>query len=461
MMRKILKTIGWFAGGVFGLGVVLYLIAVAINWRDREPSAIAVRFANTYRERPAVADQDNAFIYVMGFAVAPGENPGEMGTRRVAWMQESNRAGRFDAAQDPLRERVDYKAKRPPAVREFVEACKPRGAGCAAAFAAGDEVFEQWAASESWLLERYLTLIGYSGWQETVTFDVTAPVPSYALVMDGQRLLLLKAKVMAERGDSIGVKKLLEEDLRFWRMVLESSDTLISKMIATAAINRHFEIGSLVFRKIQSGNVLNAVPANWRVPISDSERSMRRCLVGEWMYRSAVLRNSDTDPYSLNDESVVTRVMRRLTAAFYQRQDSTNRSAEYLARMTELLSVPIDRFGEAVSRAKEFSERTRRETLPPRSPYNMVGQVLQGLAASDVGSYAGRVADLEGVRRAAFTSVSLRAQNVAPSQMVAALTAAPLRNPYNNRPFEWDDKADALVFWGLEHSARAEHRIFY
>jgi hypothetical protein len=75
MLRRILKIIGWIAGGTLGLGVALYLIAVAINWHDRPPSAAAVQFMNLYRERPTVADEDNAFIYAMGFAVGPGANP--------------------------------------------------------------------------------------------------------------------------------------------------------------------------------------------------------------------------------------------------------------------------------------------------------------------------------------------------------------------------------------------------
>jgi hypothetical protein len=85
MLRRILKIIGWIAGGTLGLGVALYLIAIAINWRDREPSAAAVQFTNLYRERPSVADEDNAFIYAMGFAVEPGTNPLKIGLKRVAW----------------------------------------------------------------------------------------------------------------------------------------------------------------------------------------------------------------------------------------------------------------------------------------------------------------------------------------------------------------------------------------
>ena len=43
-----------------------------------------------------------------------------------------------------------------------------------------------------------------------------------------------------------------ERDLRFWRIVLQSSDILVSKMMATAMLNRHFEWGNLVLRTLSS-----------------------------------------------------------------------------------------------------------------------------------------------------------------------------------------------------------------
>jgi hypothetical protein len=461
-MRKTLKIIGWVAGGILGLGIAIYLTAVAINWRDREPSATAIRFTNLYRQRPVVADEENAYIYLMGFAVAPGESPLQVGSKRVAWMQKSAPAPRLNTADDPVRERFDYKAQRRPVIQEFVDACKPVSADCAAAFAAGDAVFKQWTASESWLLDRYRALIAYPGWQESVPFDVAAPLPSYALVMDGQKFLLLNAKILVERGDSVGASRLLGEDLRFWRMVLESSDILISKMIATAAIDRHFELGSLIFRAGQPGTVMGAVPANWSIALSESERSMRRCFVGEWMFMSAELRNTEhADFYGLNDNSLVAGALSGLIAPLYQPQDTMNKRAEYLSVTAELLSVPIERYAGAVTRTREFSRRTVSEVLPPRSAYNIVGRMLLAVGAYDFGTYARRVADLEGVRRAALLAVTLRAANIGVPEVAAALTSAALRDPYNNRPFEWDEKGRAIVFRGLEVGERGEHRIQY
>jgi len=461
MIRKTLKIIGCISASLVCLGVAIYLSAVAINWRDQEPSPAAIQLASLYHDRPRVADEDNAFIYVMGFVAAAGDDPYQMGLRRLAWLQKSNQLAPLDTTQDPLRERLDYKASRLQAVRDFVDACKPGNPSCAAAFGAGDEVFQQWAASEGWLLQRYQQLIRHGGWRESVPFDIAAPLPSYAPVMDGQKLLLLNAKVLATRGDYARVRSLLGEDLSYWRKVLESSDTLISKMIATAAITRHFELGSQIFRQIRPDHVMSAVPTGWRTPISESERSLRRVLAGEWIFMSAALRHSDVDLYALNDDSVVTGMLRSLSMPLYRPQDSMNRNAAYLLEMTQLLSAPLDRYENAVNLTAGLSERTRREALSPRSLYNVVGRVLIGIGAYDFGKYARRVADLEGVRRAAFVSVTLRAANVRAPEVNAALNANALREPYHNRPFESDENEGVIIFRGLEIGERSTHRILY
>jgi hypothetical protein len=316
-------------------------------------------------------------------------------------------------------------------------------------------------ASEGWLLQRYQELIHHRSWRESVPFDVRAQLPPYGLVVDGQRLLLLDAKVLAERGDYTGAKSLLEEDLAFWRKVLESSDTLITKMIATAAITRHFELGNLVLRQIGPENVMSAVPAGWSVPISGSERSMRRCLMGEWLFMSTSLRNLDVGLDALRDDSILSSVERRLMMPLYRPQDSMNKGAAYILQVADLLAVPLDRYGEAVNQTAELAERTRREAWPPRSAYNIVGQLLIGMGPADFGPYARRVGDLEGVRRAAVLAVTLRAAKVAMPDVPAALSANSLREPYRNHPFEWDEKERAIIFRGLEIGERSVHRVYY
>jgi hypothetical protein len=64
------------------------------------------------------------------------------------------------------------------------------------------------------------------------------------------------------------------------------------------------------------------------------------------------------------------------------------------------------------------------------------------LGAYDFGQYARRVADVEGVRRAALVAVTLRSEKVEPSNVSAALAASSLRDPYTDRnaPVAWRER---------------------
>jgi hypothetical protein len=459
MTRKILRAIGWVVGGLVALTVALYLMAVVINWRDQEPSAAAVRFESLYRDRPAVADDDNAFIDVMGFDVAPGEDVHQMGLKRLAWMREANGPAMLDPAKDPLGKPFDPKASRHPTVEQLFNACKPGHSTCAAAFGDGDEIFERWMASERWLLERYRALLGRAGWREEVPSDLAAPLPSYQLVMNGQKLWLLNARRLAAKGDHAAVKELLEADVRFWRKVLEASDILISKMIATAALNRHFELGNLILRELPPASAMNAMPAQWHAAISDLERSMLRCLVGEWIFAHRVLPPAAV---AHGDKDFFSAGMRAVTVKpFFQPQATMNRLAEYNSRTAEILNVPVRDYEAALNQATEAAEQNANDLIPPSSIYNIVGEILLAIGQGAYGTYFGRVADIEGVRRAALAAVMLREAKMQAGEVAAALTTASLRNPYNDSPFEWDEDAQAILFRGLEAGARGEHRLYY
>lgn len=441
MIRRILKASAWILGSIITLGIAAYGTAVAINWRDQEPSEAALRLAEAYRDRPALADEHNAFIYVMGFTVPPGADPRSMGLKRVASIQRRQETGASVDA-DPLGESRHNRDVRHPVIKQLIEACGPTGSGCNDAFAAADAAFAQLIASEGWRLQRYQTLIAHAGWRESVSFDLSTPVPHYAAVLDGQALLLLNARMLAKQGDHGAVKKLLGDDLRFWRRVLESSDTLIAKMIATAALNRHFEWGNLVMKEFAPLDGALAMPAEWESALSASERSLRRCLIGEWIFHSTVSR-------SLSSES------------FYQPQDSINELAAHYSQIAPLLDAPLPDYQSTLDQVRTATARREQQALQSPSPYNIVNRILIANISSDFGSYAARVNDIEGVRQAALAAVRLRERNVPPSEVAAALGTAPFRNPYNDRPFAWDAGQGAIVFTGLQPGPRGEHRIEY
>src|SRR5262245_18680492 len=187
--KRMLKWCAWLVGGALALVIVAYLGLLAINWRDQPPNESALRLAAAYRDRPAVADADNAYVYVLGFGVAPDA----------------------DSARQ---------SRRSDTVRKIADTCRRGSPECAAALESSEDAIREWLDSEQWLLDRDLQLLEHEGWSETITGDLQAPLPSYTLVLDGQRLLLAKAYVLANQQDAGGARELLANDALFWRGVL-------------------------------------------------------------------------------------------------------------------------------------------------------------------------------------------------------------------------------------------------
>lgn len=429
----------WIAGCIASLGIAAYATALAINGRDRAPSETAIRLLNTYRERPAVADEDNAFIYLVGFGAGRAEDPRTIG---------------------PRRELPDHRQGWHPQIKQFLEACGPRGADCEDLFMASGAVYERWIASERWLLERYETLIAHAAWQETIPGDMSTPLPSYGLVSDAQRLLLLHANALAHRGELAAVTKLLDDDARFWREVLESSDLVLTKVMATAALKRHLKWGNLVLRELALSGATVQAPAQWEAAITDAERSMRRCVIGEWIFVTETTR-SITDSWDSDETQAWQRLFAWASPLRYQPQDTANRLAPIYQVQAELLDAPIADYESALRHASAVTERLQRDASRFDRAYNAIGKRTIATGSFDFGPYARRVNDIEGVRRAALTAVRLRARGVQASDVATALASAPLRTPYNNQPFAWDAGRGAIVFIGLESGERGQHRIRY
>lgn len=446
-------------GSVLGLGIGAYVTAVAVNWRDRAPSEAALRLTKTYRERPPIADEHNAFVYMMGFAVAPGEDPRTTGARRIAWMQQATSETPLDPQDDPFGKPPDLREGRHPAIKEFIEACGPRGSDCDDTFLGSADVFEHWIAAEPWLLDRYQTLIAHAGWRETTPLDVG--LPSYSFVADGQRLLLLQALDLAHRGDHAAVRSLLEKDIRFWREVLKSADTLLTKIVALAALKRHLRWGNLVLRQFAHSDALLAMPMQWDVAITDAERSLRRCMAGEWIFTSETLRKAGTEFWDGDAPDLGKAILNRSFAPLYQYQDSINALALIHEAQAPLLDAPIAGYENAMLHASATIEQLQEEVFAVNSPYNFAGKYIFSEGSYDFSSYGRRVSDLEGIRRAAVLTVRLRAQGVDLVDVVPALATAPLRNPYDDQPFAWDLDRNAIVFVGLEQSQYGVHPFRY
>jgi len=142
----------------------------------------------------------------------------------------------------------------------------------------------------------------------------------------------------------------------------------------------------------------------------------------------------------------------------WQPQDSSNRHADLLVNMASLLDVPLADLPYSFAQARAQGDSAYQ---PLSRPYNLVGDfVFSGIGTTMTG-YAARVADLEGVRRAAVTLSRLRSEGYGVGEAPGAISDSAIKNPYTELPFEWDEDGRAIVFEGLEEHDRGTHRLPY
>jgi hypothetical protein len=451
-IRRAARIGAWTVAGGAVLAIALYGLLVAINWSDEKPSADALKLQRML-DRPAVPDTANGYVLALGLAAPQAQDPVALGQARkqfLAGLKPSIEQFAVLPGED-----VDYRASRPETISALANACKKGDEACLRQVRQNPEQVVQWLASEAWLLERYLGLVRLQQWQDTIPKGLNAPFPKYGLVLDGQQLLLMRAWQLACDADGDAARELLQQDLAFWRMVLRSTDMLITKMIAVAAIDRNFSVGNLALRELHGAGADATPPALWKIPISPEERSMRQALAGEWLLMAAALDSllgPGVDLGQLLDTSVSDRLMRPMVKL----QATKNLQAARMFRLASGLDVDFRGLPSAIH-AMEQASTTGKDWF---HLYNPVGNIVDQ-AGEDNGyiGYAVRASDLEGTRRAALLAAELRAGSTAATDPLDRVRTTTLRNPYTDAPLQWDAATRSIVFVGLEPGPRSRHAM--
>jgi len=463
MVRRLLKIVSWAIGGVLLCAVAAYVVLLLVNREDRPPSADIAAIESILQSGTPVVSQSNSYLYLLGFAAPPESDPMTLGIERHEWMERVR--PEFEGEGDPLVDDYNYRSARGEAVTELAEACPDSANECLRLLESSQATVVQWLADEGWLLDRYRSLIAMTDYREARPFELLAPMSSYDVVFEGQRLLLAEAWLSAATNDPAAVNDALQSDLTYWRMLLENSDVLITKMIATAAIVRHFEFGNLVLRRLPQKSAAEGIPASWRAEISDEERSMKRSFAGEWAFFDEITKRTLADSedefgkwMGRTDSGAWDRAMWGLMKPLWQAQDLSNRHARLLLDLGEVFDVPYEEMPGTVGVADGLHESTYR---PFNRLYNPVGDLVMGLNTWSLWDYAVRVSDLEGVRRAALLVAELRAIGVSRDDVAGYVLVSEIVDPYANEPLSWNADSSSVVFQGLEPHERSRREFIY
>lgn len=452
-ITRVLRGLAWVITGAVSLAVLVYLALLVINRSDELPSG-DVATLRSLLETPLVADADNGYVYALGLAVAADQDPVEQGGKRRAFLARMNPGDTDMRGASLSGERTDFGTERAPAVKSIQRACQQDGNRCADLLVEAPEVLETWLNSETWLLERYGQMLQRRQWQDVVPNSAFA-FPSFQLLMDAQELHLLAVWRHARQGDASSVRDRLQQDLQFWRMTLRSSRTLLTRMIAVAAIHRHFRIGNLALRALPVDLQSQAVPEAWRQPITREERGLYLALAGESTFSAGL--NRELAQAGLGPALGGSATLDRWSACLFQPQATSNLLAAWLLETARAFDVA------ELRQMPQVVERYRTMEIPMLQslmhPYNPIGHILIDVGKPSYVNYAPAAADLEGVRRAALLAATLRTRGITPANAPAAIRASPLTDPYTGAPLQWDAEHASVVFTGLARGERQRRSV--
>ncbi|WP_431477809.1 hypothetical protein [Massilia eburnea] len=454
-MRKLKSFLFKSIVGVLLLVLTAVLVVMFINRKDEPPSEAALKLRKIAESTAPVADRDNAFVYVMGFSAPEDADASVVGLSRVEWLRQymaspSNRA----MPEVPGEKRVSSES-RDPDLKSLVVTCKENNRACADALERNRVQLSTWTQREVKLIARYERLIEFKQWQELWPSDAHAPFAPFGDVLEAQRLMLFKAWVVADKGGDVACKRLLERDLQFWRMALVDSSSVVPKLIAASALERHFALGNLVLRRLPASKARKAVPDGWLEPFSVRERSMTRAMANELIFADKLMGPAIRSSHFQESDDILgsNSLMGKLFGKYlFQPQATLNISAGRLLATAELFDrdhPAITRAADALFASKDFA----RKDFYDLGIYNFAGTIVANLNEPGIyAQYGFNVANLEGVRRAALLATQLRSKGVEVVRLAESVSGAELRDPYDGKAFAWDASDKSIVF----HRARSE-----
>ena len=346
--RYLVKTLVIMLGAV----ATCYLLLLAINWQDEQPSA-AARALQQRLQTPAQLSQENDGYRYFASYTAP----------------ESLAVSSFLA--------------------DLTRQCS--GQNCQSTLLTLQPQLDTVITEHQPLADFYRRLQQLEYWYEPVPATMDA-LPSYQPLLQAQQLWLLKAWQAALQQDTAAVKSLLQQDLQFWRRTLAGSQLLLGKMVSTSAIKQHFSVASMILQQLPVAERSATLPNNWSQPFDNKELSLQQALVGEWAFGNMVIANM-LQPEAVTTEQCLTdATVSLLLQPLLLPQASSNDRASLLLAQINAESVP----------ARPWYN----------SLYNPVGKLLDSVVP-DYALYQQQLRELEPLRQQAVLTTAASVNNTA------------------------------------------------
>jgi hypothetical protein len=428
-----------------GLAAVSLFLSVAINAFDEDLSPAAKRLA-TPAPNP-LKPEENLYLALLGFEAPAGKSTIDAGRARVAEYERNLAASRQVPRGDfPGAER---KGADKLAFRGEVNFCQPLVKSCAAEVATRKAEIARLLAENRELVGRYLGLHRLTGYYETATPSIYV-LTAYP-TKDVRQLFLASVALRAKSGAAAQQASALadlREDIKTWRRMLVGDGTIISEMVAVAALHGdHALIAdlaadprlNLAAASAEIESILQLVSAaDWKIGKSFANEYRMGASIWEQI-RAGMGRVvwKGTDP-ELAEERWWDPYVDKLGAYFLKVGATRNLNAEAMLQRRKMADADFKDYPAARDAYRKWVRNNMEFGL--HYIYNPVGKLFLGLGTDSYDGYPLRAYDGMALQRLVRLCYEIRSKNVGDESIPSFIrdNSQWASHPVDGRPFTWD-----------------------
>lgn len=381
-----------------------------------------------------VSMEGNALAPAMGFWAADDTDFREAGLQRIRAQQESFRAGR-NVLPTPEQNKVIWGVGQiSPDLQWFRQfpslRCNPRRElDCADRLIVEQKSRSMDDPRLQLHIHRFEQILAEPRYEDLQEIVSGAPIPAFASMLRASRIRLasgFNARTTDELLDTI------DQDIRFWKRMLEGGDYLFSKMSALSGLRNDAQFMSALIRMRRlTAEELRRIPTIM-APLTASERNIGEAFMGE----NRVNLNSDTRfTDALSGVMSALRVVAQKNATINEFYMTTTLPAQRRASLSAA----------EFYRQRAYEHLTYRMRVMPPPLYNLGGKLtLTHLQPPGYADYIARVHDLDGY----LALVRLQAELALHDELDVEeiVKASRERNPYTSEPMDHDPAEATISF---------------
>lgn len=432
-----------------------YLIVLAfLAWYDQPLSA----GARALLQRPAgvVAEQDNAYYYLVGLNFPAASEPAAEGKAVVAWYNKTVLQDKLfsDFYQYP----PDFEKKRSAlrvkgSVPRFHENDKNDSL---LEFAANNpQRLQELLRHNELLLSRYRTLLTYRQYHEPLELGIWMPLPGSSATLDLHRLYLLSLGQHVQQGNIAAAVNGVKMATEFWLAMANANTSLIMKFNTLSALR------SSLYLAAELASHPSIRPEQRQTLAQVLQFDTDNLQAAELLQSETIWAGRTTTTFRMLAGNSRNPVNWLLLAWLKPNTMKNELYAKYLHdSQLAKLSAPA-----LVDHLQKHGEKDLIQVRKLGLPfiYSPLGEAQAVKSyALQYSSYARRVHDLEGIRRLALLALQAHGQGLASwsAQEFLSNTGAELVNPYTGNPMIWYPERKSIGFMPPGIDKTVEIKLF-